>query len=177
MPRRAAISARTSSPAASCPTSPISTAVPPERRDVAGDIAGAAEHALRPPQQQHRHRRLGRDALGIAIGEAVEHDVAKTQDRGVREIHAVCRSGQVAPSLSSTRGGTRPGTAARAIETGKPQAPGRSSAAGIVDRQHLHLVRGQPRGDAAHAMIDVVVTLAICEGEQAGLADIAHIDR
>ena len=59
-----------------------------ERGDIAGDIAGAAEHALRPPQQQHRHRRLGRDALGIAIREAVEHHIAETQDRGAREIHA-----------------------------------------------------------------------------------------
>ena len=58
-----------------------------QRRDVAGDIAGAAEHALGALQQQHRDRRFRRDALGVAIGEAIEHDVAKTQDRGVREIH------------------------------------------------------------------------------------------
>ena len=53
-----------------------------ERGDIAGDIAGAAEHALRPLQQQHRNRRFRGNPFGGAIGKLVEHDVAKTQDPG-----------------------------------------------------------------------------------------------
>src|SRR3954453_2909734 len=41
---------------------------------------------------------------------------------------------------------------------------GCSSLAGIIDRQPLHLIGGQPRGDAAHTMVDVVVAPAIGEG-------------
>ena len=58
-----------------------------QRDDVARDVANPAEHALGAQQQQHRHRRLGRDPLAGAIGEAIEHQIAKTQDRGVGKIH------------------------------------------------------------------------------------------
>src|SRR6202043_3926161 len=56
-------------------------------RDIARHIAGAAQHALRPFQQQHRYRRFRRNPLGVAIGKAVEHQIAKTQDRGLGKVH------------------------------------------------------------------------------------------
>ena len=46
-----------------------------ERRDVARDIAGAADHRLGAIDGDHRRRRLRRDARHIAIDEVVEHDV------------------------------------------------------------------------------------------------------
>jgi hypothetical protein len=50
-----------------------------ERRDVAGHVARAAQHGGFLLDRDHRHRRLGRDAVDRAIDEAVQHHVAEHQ--------------------------------------------------------------------------------------------------
>ena len=54
-----------------------------EPDDVAHDVAGAAQHRHLALDAQHRDRRLGRDAVDMAVDEAVEHQVADAQDADV----------------------------------------------------------------------------------------------
>ena len=51
-----------------------------EARDIARDIAGAADHHLAALDCDHRRRRLRRDAGDLAIDEVVQHQVADAQD-------------------------------------------------------------------------------------------------
>jgi hypothetical protein len=53
-----------------------------QRRDVAGHVAGSAQHHRLALDGDHRHRRLGRDAVDRAIDEAVQHHVAQHQHGG-----------------------------------------------------------------------------------------------
>ena len=57
-----------------------------ERRDIARDIAGAADHDLLPPDGDHGRGRLGRNAQHFAVDEIVEHEVAETEQRLVRQL-------------------------------------------------------------------------------------------
>jgi hypothetical protein len=51
-------------------------------RDVAGHVAGPAQHHRLALDGDHRHRRLGRDAVDRPIDEAVQHHVAQHQHGG-----------------------------------------------------------------------------------------------
>jgi hypothetical protein len=57
-----------------------------EGGDVARHVAGAARHRHQPALAQHGHRRLGRDALHLAIEEAVEHGIAEDEDAEGAEV-------------------------------------------------------------------------------------------
>ncbi len=50
-----------------------------EARDIARDIAGAADHHLAALDRDHRRRRLRRDARDLAIDEVVQHQIADAQ--------------------------------------------------------------------------------------------------
>ena len=54
----------------------------PQRDQVARHIARPAQHGLVGADADHRHRRLGRDALDLAVDEAVEHQIADHHDVG-----------------------------------------------------------------------------------------------
>ena len=58
-----------------------------EGGDVAGDVAGAAEHFAGLAEAEDGDGGFGGDALHVAIGEAVEHDVADAEDGDVGEVH------------------------------------------------------------------------------------------
>ncbi len=56
-----------------------------ERRDVARDVAGAADLDLAARDHQHRRRRLRRNARDFAIDEIVEHQIADADHRLLRQ--------------------------------------------------------------------------------------------
>ncbi len=56
-----------------------------ERRDVVGDVGGAAEPVLLVIEPDDRHRGLRRDPLHAAEHEVIEHEVADDEDGAARE--------------------------------------------------------------------------------------------
>ncbi len=52
---------------------------PAQHRDIERHVAGAAGPLLRLAHVDHRHRRLGRDARGVAMPVAIQHQVAQRQ--------------------------------------------------------------------------------------------------
>jgi hypothetical protein len=61
---------------------------PAQRGDIASHVAGAARHFPDIAQADHRHRRLRRNALDIAMLEPVQNDIAYAQNSQLGEIHA-----------------------------------------------------------------------------------------
>ncbi|MEJ0070544.1 MAG: hypothetical protein WDO24_19605 [Pseudomonadota bacterium] len=57
-----------------------------ERGQVAHDIAGAAQHRDLALDSDHRDRRLGRDAIDMAVDKAIEHQVADAQHPRLGEL-------------------------------------------------------------------------------------------
>ena len=86
---------------------PPSSRVAPSAREVAHDVAGAAEHRRLPLDPQHRHRCLRRDALDGAADVAVEHHVADNTDAGpaytVEQRQQAGRAGSCQPQLPLER--------------------------------------------------------------------------
>ena len=56
-----------------------------QRGQIAHHVAGATRQRNLPLDRQDRHRRLQADPRYVAIGIAVEHDIADDQDIGVRQ--------------------------------------------------------------------------------------------
>ena len=54
-------------------------AVSAERRDIARDIAGAADLDLAARHREHRRRRLRRNARDFAVDEVVKHEIADAE--------------------------------------------------------------------------------------------------
>ena len=52
----------------------------PERRNVARDVAGAADFDLVVADREHRRRRFGRNARDVAIDEIVKHKIADAEN-------------------------------------------------------------------------------------------------
>ena len=56
-----------------------------QRRQVGRDVARAAEAGFLALEVQDRHRRLGREAVGVAVEVAVGHEVAQHHDAAAGE--------------------------------------------------------------------------------------------
>ena len=107
-----------------------------EGRDLAGDVGGAAEPVIRLADPDHRHRRLGRDAVHLARHVLVEHDVAGDPDVGVRGIGR--RS-------TSDRRWRRVGLRRSWLVPAEPA----STASQIVDAERVDLLDARRRPDGA----------------------------
>src|SRR5277367_1245767 len=55
-------------------------ATPPERHDVAGDIAGTADFDFAARYREHRRRRLRRNTRDFAIDKIIQHEVADAEN-------------------------------------------------------------------------------------------------
>ena len=91
--------------------------IPAEFRDVAGEVAGAAQHVHRfAPLMEHRDRRLGRDPADLAIDIAVEHDVADDQHPPAGKVGQASACGALAHG-TTTAGAARSGSRTPSITT------------------------------------------------------------
>ena len=79
---------------------PDENALRAERRDIARDIAGAADLDLAARDRKHRRRRLRRNARDFAVDEIVKHEIADAENGLLRHKlegffkieHACCRA-------------------------------------------------------------------------------------
>ena len=86
-----------------------------QRRRVARDVGGAAGALLGARDLDHRHRRLGRDALDVAEPVAVEHHVADDQHARARDARRATRRSAVSARFmrAAPSGGRSRSTRAR----------------------------------------------------------------
>ncbi len=103
-----------------------------QRRDVARHVAGAADDEFLALDGEHRGRRLGRDALDLAIDIAVEHEVADAQHARAAELGQAPGKIEHDPSAASPgfplpqsggRGNRRPWAAEGALVRGEGGPP------------------------------------------------------